>query len=102
MAEKIPAWVVAKVDQRLALMADMLSRFGNPAPALAEYGLMMTPLSEPDEGATPDEYKIWDRSCDNCGRYCPGDFFTGSVTRTKWGTQIVFTFGTCPECKELP
>ena len=99
-----PSWLTAKVDQRLALMVTTISAFGDPTPALDKYTIMMTLLTEPPEGSTPGDIAKWERTCDNCGRYCSDDeaFFTGTTVRERWGTQILFTFGSCSKCKESP
>src|SRR3982751_2310442 len=91
----IPAWLDAKVDQRLAAMKTVMGR-----DLKTPMALIMTPLSEPGPNASPLEYKYWERSCDNCGRYCSGEFSTGHVIRHEFGTQVMFVFGVCPSCKE--
>jgi hypothetical protein len=94
-----PAWLVAMADQRLALMAEKVS-----ASSLKLYGpeIIMTPLTEPAENASNMERTRWERSCDNCGRYCKkGTFITGHVMRQLHGHAVLMTFGMCPECKEL-
>lgn len=96
---KEPAWLLAKVDQRLALMKQVL------APAereLTNYGVIMTPLTEPREGATAKEMAHWDNACDNCDRYVPDTIVTGSVIRRLFGLKVNITFGACPECMALP
>lgn len=92
---KEPPWLQAKVDQRIALMKEKL---GNLPQAL-DVGIIMMPLTEPTEHATPDEMLAWERSCDNCLVFCAGDFYTGHVSRNWGGQQIVITFGVCPVCK---
>lgn len=87
-----PAWLTAKVDQRLALMADKMGDIN------LDYSVVMTPVSEPREGATREEMVRWERSCDNCGLFCPGAFYTGTTTRKGFDTQVIFTFGACPKC----
>jgi hypothetical protein len=89
-----PAWLTARVDQRLALMSDS-------ALDAASANLVLTPLTEPDEDASPAVRQRWDRTCDNCRRYCPDDepFFTGNLVRTWRGTPVIVVFGVCPDCK---
>jgi hypothetical protein len=97
--EVIPAWLTAKVDQRLALMEEMAGEL----PSLAnDKTLIMTPLTEPREGATQAEFEIWNRTCDNCGKDCTGlDFYTGHMVRLWKGAKLMFTFGVCTECREI-
>lgn len=95
---KVPAWVIAKVDQRLALMDEVL---GPAVAGLDEYAAVMTPLTEPGENATPAEMLRWERACDNCDRYCRDEFYTGHYRVEHKGTKVIFTFGSCPACKDL-
>lgn len=102
-----PAWLTAKVDQRLAFMAEQFGAAGTTDQMIeaflkAQPTVLFTPLTEPPENATDAEFERWDRTCDNCGKHCTGRFFTGSVVREKWDTQVIFMFGTCETCKELP
>jgi hypothetical protein len=95
-----PAWLLAKVDQRLTLMRE---KVGEPEvfKKLGAPDLILTPLSEPLTEPTPEQLERWDRTCDNCGKYCPHDLWTGSVSRDWGGLQVVMTFGVCPDCKEI-
>lgn len=97
---KIPAWLAAAVDQRIALMRDKIG------PGFAELAdntnLVMTPLTEPAEGATDAEREKWERTCDRCGVYCNSfaRFYTGAVQRELDGVQVTLMFGVCHRCKE--
>lgn len=93
-----PTWLVSKIDQRLALMEEHM---GNAADVPAQ--VVMTPLTEPGEDATKEDFERWERTCDNCGRYCPPDseFYTGHSVRMRGEVQVIFMFGVCPDCKEL-
>jgi len=95
--EPTPPWLTAKIDQRVALMLDTL---GPAVSGFDEYTVVMTPLTEPEEDATPAEIQRWERACDNCGRYCHvgENFFTGHLVRDVEGHQVIFMFGACPEC----
>lgn len=91
----LPAWLTAKVDQRLAMFEQVLGG------QLEQLHIVMAPLSEPDEDASPEEFEQWDRTCDNCGRYCkePLEFYTGGVVRyLKDGQPVHLTFGVCKDC----
>lgn len=95
-----PAWVMHMIDQRLALMEHML-----PADTVAGFGVIMTTLTEPGEGADEEAYDRWERTCDNCGTYCPDDvaFFTGQLITTldSIDAKVIVTFGACERCKSL-
>lgn len=96
MTDTLPTWLIAKVDQRLALMEQALK----DEPEQAQ--LIMSPLTEPRPGATRVEYLRWDRSCDGCGKYCPNsdDFYTGHLIRNlRNGQPVYLTFGVCADCK---
>lgn len=90
-----PSWLKAKIDQRLALLKDAIQ-----LQQLAGIGIVMTSLTEPPEDASEEEYKAWDESCDNCGKV--GGIYTGHATIDVGLVQVVITFGSCPECKDLP
>lgn len=88
-----PTWFIAKVDQRMALVAEALARND-------EHALIMTPLAEPLQDPSPDEYARWDRSCDGCGKDCrKTQFFNGHVVRhLKDGRPVYIVFGVCENC----
>jgi len=89
-------WLAAAIDQRLALMQEMLD--GDKI--TPTYSLIMSPLTEPRFGASRAEMEKWERTCDNCGAYCPDPirFYTGSASREVFGLQVMFTFGACEKC----
>jgi len=95
--EQEPAWVQAKVDQRIAFMRDVMGHLGW-ALVKSQQALLMTPLTEPNENATQAEMDAWEHSCDNCGKPSKGDLWTGSVSRSVDGVQVVITFGACGRC----
>ena len=120
---KPPAWLTAKVDQRLALMEEAigdvvdesvemfhaLTGFKPSADVdmiakMMQGNIMMTPLSEPDEGSSVEEIRRWERSCDNCETFVPDGelFFTGQLVREFHGQQVILVFGVCPACKDAP
>lgn len=95
---ELPPWLRAMVDQRLALMSEMMD------PDLvkdAGPSVVMTPLTEPGEGATQEELERWDRTCDRCGKDCTENhlFYTGNLTEDWQGIQVIFTFGVCHKCR---
>lgn len=95
--EPEPAWLLAKVDQRLALMKEALGELG--IRRLKSYtGVIITPVSEPAEDASLAEYERWEHSCDNCGKYCPDSMWTGTVERELSGARVYISFGACPTC----
>lgn len=91
-----PPWLVAAVDQRLAQMKEVI---GN-VDLSGQWPFILTPLTEPPEGASKQLIEMWDRTCDHCEKYCPGKFHVGMTTRDAFGVQVSFTFGVCPACKE--
>src|SRR4051812_4755289 len=93
-----PMWLKAKIDQRLALMEEHM---GNAADVPAQ--VVLTPLTEPAEHASKAERDRWERTCDNCGTYCPAEkpFYTGHVVRMRGEVQVIFMFGVCAPCKAL-
>lgn len=73
-------------------------------PAALRFGqvpLIVTPLTEPPEGASQRQYLQWDRTCDCCGKHCAypkHNFYTGQVQRTsKAGVLVIISFGICEE-----
>lgn len=90
-----PAWLTAVVDQRLALMKDTI---GVDTVVRDGRTVMMTPLTEPPEGASQDEQDAWEFTCDNCGRYCPESMWMAHTERSAFGVQVLFMFGVCPPC----
>lgn len=91
-----PAWLAAKIDQRVAFL-----RTHGVGPEV-DADFVMTPLTEPEGegGAAMDR---WERTCDNCGAYCPDPipFWTGSAARDIGTVQVIIMFGTCKGCKDL-
>jgi hypothetical protein len=89
-----PPWLTAKVDQRLALMAQMM---GPSLDLTPDDFLLLTPLTEPKEGASPEEMVAWDHMCDNCSRVTPL-LQTGHIQLKFHGKNVIITFGCCPDC----
>ena len=84
-----------KIAERL-MMAQPVLRVAN------DYALVLIPLTEPDENATPAEREAWETSCDRCGAQCLGmDFHTGAVTVRPYGRDVTLTFGLCERCQKL-
>jgi hypothetical protein len=93
-----PAWAVAAVDQRIAMMMD---HPGSPFKIMdleAEIGIVMLMLTEPREGATIAEINTWENACDNCGTWCQDGVLTGVVQREIKGIQVAVVFGSCVDC----
>lgn len=95
--EKEPPWLQAKVDQRIAFMRDKLGDLGWQL-IKRQTALLMTPLTEPDEGASELEFARWEHTCDNCGAYVPRTMWSGSVERMVDGVRVIISFGACPGC----
>lgn len=92
-----PVWLGAKVDQRLALMDEAI-------PDRPKDAIIAMFLAEPDPSATKEESDRWDRSCDNCGTYCPeGEaFYTGTLRLNHRNQRVIVTLGVCSACRDLP
>lgn len=94
-----PAWLTAKIDQRIQLMRDS----GAFEIASESQPLIFSFLDEGDHEMTPEEFRVWERTCDNCGRYCPptGDmaFYTGHAGREIEGRQVILAYGVCDDCR---
>lgn len=103
-----PPWLDAKADQLLAkvrreagLTPDALKRAGYSGPR----NVVMMPLTEPKEGSSPKQRDRWERTCDNCGRYCPHPavpFGTGILVRDWEGVRILIGYGACRRCLPEP
>jgi hypothetical protein len=91
-----PAWLVAAVDQRVALMKDHI-----PPAAFGGYDVVETMLTEPPEGASKETFRRWDESCDHCGTYLPGGLYFGVSKRDIGGHTVSITFAACARCLNL-
>lgn len=93
---KEPAWFINLIDQRLALIEHALGG------RTSGYAIIVNPLTEPPESATPEEREKWERTCDRCGKYTPPHvlkFHSGTrMTELRDGTQVVIMFGFCSDC----
>lgn len=99
-ALKEPPWLLAKVDQRVAEMKDAIS--SSKAFEILGADMLVMPLSEPREGATRQQMQMWEKTCDNCEKYCPGGLNTGFVRREWDGHPLQIFFGACPRCLPVP
>lgn len=104
--EEHPAWVTAMVDQRIALM---IEKGALDQAREAGSNLVFSFLNEGDHEMSKEELDHWERTCDHCGRYIPEDapdgpdgFYTGHLTRTVEGIQIILAFGVCGTCTKNP
>lgn len=92
-----PAWLIAKIDQKVELLKRTLK-----SQAFGQFQVAVTPLVEPPEGASDEAFKQWEQTCDNCGAFVPNDLWSGAATRELHGMQVVIMYGVCTRCKELP
>lgn len=90
-----PAWLTAKIDQRVALVEQELAR-GRHSSANVVFVMLTEP---PDD--SEQEAARWERTCDNCGKDCTdSDFYTGHVIRElRDGRKVFIGFGVCPNHK---
>lgn len=99
---KEPPWLSSKVDQRFALLRHRVDTDEVDADTL-----VMVMLTEPPEGSSLLTKARWERSCDNCGTYCPPqesadestNFYVGHCVRRLYGAPVAFVFGTCARCR---
>lgn len=94
---RTPSWLTAALDQRLAQMD---TATGGALP-LMQFDMVLMPLTEPEEDATPAERERWEFTCDNCGKYAPSTMLSGDITVVHRGMTMAITLGACPECWEL-
>lgn len=94
-----PAWLTAKVDARLAEIKEA----GGFLISAEQQPIIMTFLDEGDPDMTEEEQERWERTCDNCGRYCPTvggmAFYTGHVLRFVEDRQVLMAYGVCDDCR---
>jgi hypothetical protein len=93
-AVREPAWLTAAVDQRLAMMFEIMD-----ASLLDDLTILFTFLTEPVEGAGPLEMAYWEHACDNCGKFSKDEVLTGTVERVFEGHKVLVQFGACPTCR---
>lgn len=96
-----PAWFIALVDQRMALVQEALGDL-----TLDKLEVVMVPLTEPAPDASEAELTYWERRCDHCGKYCKDEtpFYTGHIVKAMRNGKLVhLMFGMCEPCaKTLP
>jgi hypothetical protein len=92
-------WLKAALDQRLAGLEE---RMPPGVAAILGFDIVTLTLTEPAEDATPEEIKKWDETCDHCGKYVPGELYSGRGTWERAGTPVIIFFGCCADCKVLP
>ena len=97
--EDLPPWAIAAIDQRVELLGAII-----PFAKKGEVDSVITPLTEPPEDASKEQYEKWDRACDNCGRFVPEgeQLMTGHCSLVRNGVKIIVTFGACQTCMKLP
>jgi Pyruvate/2-oxoacid:ferredoxin oxidoreductase delta subunit len=93
-----PPWLTAKIDQRISVI-----RAGGAFDIASEQQpIIATFLDEGDHEMTEKERVKWERTCDNCGRYCPDGgmaFYTGHAGRIVNGRQVLLAYGVCDDCR---
>jgi hypothetical protein len=92
-------WLLAAADQRIAALKQDLSVIE----AIREHNFDTVALflTEPPQPETPESLAKWERSCDACGKHCPGQFFVGRLWREHLGVKILITYGVCPACSGM-
>lgn len=94
-----PTWLMAALDQRLAKLEDCLP---SEVVGLLGFDVVTLHLTEFEEGATDDDIKKWDETCDNCGKHVPGQLYSGRAEYVRNGTPVIIFFGCCVTCREAP
>lgn len=90
-----PRWLATAADQRIGFMLEEMGGVPEGFP------FILTPLTEPPENFTDEQRERWERTCDNCGTYCPEDteFYTGSIGRVVGPeARVEIMFGACAAC----
>jgi|KBSMisStandDraft_5_1062788.scaffolds.fasta_scaffold25890_7 hypothetical protein len=95
-------WLKNMTDQRVELMVkEGAIDIARESSTL----FIMSLLDEGDEDMTEEEQELWERTCDNCGRYIAPDsasgedYYTGYTVRNIEDIQILLAFGVCGTCK---
>jgi hypothetical protein len=98
--EKVPAWLVAAADQRIE---HMVSHIDLDLLKVENFAIITMPLTEPGiPPGQPMEYEVWDKSCDNCRKFCPDHLFTTALSIERNGVKILVMVGACEQCWALP
>lgn len=92
-----PPWLVAMVDQRVALMKQSIGELGFRK-IKRDMGVLLTPLTEPREGATQVEMEEWNFTCDHCGKVDREGLHAGHHVRYVYHVRVELMFGVCSEC----
>ena len=90
-----PAWLTDKINQLIERMKEQ----GASAEIFEAAGLpmVMTFLTEPEEGAGPIDFERWEMTCDGCGKVT-NQLRPGQVRRIAFGVRLEITFGVCSDC----
>jgi hypothetical protein len=95
---RIPLWLEAAVDQRLAQLQESTGGFGNLA-GKTDANFIMFTLTDPKPGQS---LKEWNLACDNCDKDCTDTLLPAYITQIVQDVNIVIAIGMCAECKDLP
>ena len=95
-----PPWLLAKIDQRVAAFKDEIT--AKTAVDISGYDTIVMPLTEPPEGASRRQIQMWERTCDNCGKFLPAGLNSGHA-KLEWdGVPVLVFFGACNDCLPVP
>lgn len=87
-----PPWLDAMVDQRMAMLAEMVSE-----EEAAVFDIITFQLTDPP---SPEGAERWEETCDGCSTYVPGELYNAVVIRRHGGTLVHVMFGVCNDCRE--
>jgi hypothetical protein len=84
----------AKIDQRVAFIKEATGFTKNLQVSKTH---IMSMLTEPPPGATVAQQKVWDQSCDLCGKHTQ-QLKMGTAEEPWRSMTITIVFGLCPDC----
>lgn len=96
--EHEPAWLTAKVDQRIAEVREHLAGLANAD----LFDVIMIQLTELDDTATAWQRQHWEFACDNCREFHPRDLRCSRYEKVIGDQTFVVCFGACPACWDAP
>lgn len=97
--EHMPAWLVAKADQRASKIQQALGLVNWPENSVPP--IIQAMLTDPPED-TDEALLAWDTTCDCCGAARPEGFKVRHISCALPNGKVVLTVGACPKCWDAP
>lgn len=94
-----PPWMDALIDQRIAAFKEGIGGDDGLTRLHVSNTVVVTPLVEPPAD-TEESRKVWDETCDGCGKYVPGKLYDGEVTERVGPILVHMFYGVCGDCRE--